>query len=156
MSLATLNIIIKDESYDFNFAEFAMAEELNNQLVEKETLPFVEMKSLNFLNTDQAIDSFIPKPDDDFGNEDDITISQDQNSEPSLAQVDVVMISNNDPDYKDEVIQIKILVDSLKIPHAKDGNLYFATGRGKMICQNQSKSRKKCSINQLKEAQGTS
>ncbi|EFN84604.1 hypothetical protein EAI_12754 [Harpegnathos saltator] len=36
-----------------------------------------------------------------------ITISQGQNSEPGLAQVDVVMISNDDPDYKDEVIQVK-------------------------------------------------
>ena len=77
VSLAALDTIIKDESYEFNFAELAMAKELNNQLIEEET--FVEMESLDFLNTDQPIDLSIPEPDDDF--EDDvITTSQDQNS----------------------------------------------------------------------------
>ena len=86
----------------FNFAELAMAKELNNQLIEEET--FVEMESLDFLNTEQPIDPSIPEPDDDFEDEDDV-ITIIQNSEPGLAQVDVVMTSNDDPDYKDEVIQ---------------------------------------------------
>ncbi|EFN80959.1 hypothetical protein EAI_03483 [Harpegnathos saltator] len=110
VSLAALHIIIKDESYEFNFAELAIAEELNNQLVKTET--FVEMESFNFLNADQTINPSIPEPDDDFEDEDNvITISQDQDSEPGLAQVDVVMISNNDPDNitksLHEVIQVK-------------------------------------------------
>ncbi|EFN88023.1 hypothetical protein EAI_06539 [Harpegnathos saltator] len=100
VSPAALDTIIK--SYEFNFVQLAMAKELNNQLFEEET--FVEMESLDFLNTDQAINPSIPEPDDDFEDENDvITISQDKDSEPSLAQVDVVMISNDDPDYKDEV-----------------------------------------------------